>query len=473
MSAETKPSSEPAKHCSDVDHSLRHPVMFFFTAGSVWLAIALFFGIVASIKLYAPGFLGECSGIQYGRSFPAHINALIYGWGVQVALGVLIWLMARLAKRSCNHAITILVAGHFWNLAVALGMIGILLGYGTGKPWMEFPTFVWPVLLAAYAIIGISTLITFRIRREKKTNITQWYLLGAVFWFPWIFFTANLYVNVFDVQPLMATAVNAWFRSALTFLFFAPIAIGSAYYLIPKVTERPIHNSTYSIVGFWALAVIAPWAGMQSIMGAPIPTFLQFTGATAGILIALPLFLAGINLLKTTKGELKTIENSPTLRFTMAGVFGMLVLGVLSAVLSFPSVLKITQFTNAGYGYDMVALYGFFSMSMFGAIYHIVPRITRHEWLSPRLIRFHFMFSIYGIVFIAIFGTLVAGFQQGAIQENIELSWMEIAVSSMPHTAGMGIAWLFILISNAFFFLNLTFMWLRLGKRLPEPTLLG
>ena len=473
MSSETKPFSEEIKLRSDVDHSLRHPVMFFFTAGAAWLAVALLLGIVASMKLYAPGFLGECSALQYGRTFPAHINALIYGWGAQAGFGVLIWLMARLSQQPSKNAGTLLVAGHLWNVAVALGMIGILCGHGTGKPWMEFPTFVWPVLLGAYAVIAITVLITFRVRREEKANIAQWYLLGAVFWFPWVFLTANLYVNVFDVQPLMAAAVNAWFRSALTFLFFTPIAIGSAYYLISTVTGRPIYNAAYSVVGFWALAVIAPWAGMQSIMGAPIPAFLQFAGAAAGMLIALPLLLAGINLVKTTKGELKTIENSPTLRFTMAGVFGMLALAVFSAVLSFPGVLKITQFTNAGYGYDMVALYGFFSMCMFGAIYYIVPRITRREWLSPRLIRLHFMFSVYGIVFIAVFGTLVAGIQQGIAQGNTALSWMEIAVSAVPYTAGMAIAWLFILVSNVFFFLHLTFMWLRLGKRSLEPTLLG
>ncbi len=464
MAPEIKPSSEKMKHCSDIDRSLRHPVMFFFTAGSLWLVVALFFGVVASMKLYAPGFFCECAGFQYGRVFPAHINALIYGWGVQVGFGVLIWLMARLSQRPIRNAISLLVAGHIWNFAVALGVMGILLGHGTGKPWMEFPNFVWPVLLGVYAVIGITAFISFCSRCEEKANMAQWYLLGAVCWFPWVFLTANLYVNVFDVQPIMAAAVNAWFRSALTFLFFTPVAIGSAYYMVSKVVGRPIPSGGYPMVGFWALAVIAPWAGMQSITGAPIPSFLQLAGGVAGMLIVFPLFLVGVGLVKTTKGDLKIIENSPALRFTIAGVLGMLVLAVLSAVFSFPEVLKMTQFTNAGYGYDMVALYGFFSMCMFGTIYYSVPCIIGCEWPSPRLIRWHFMGSIYGIVFIAVIGTVAAGIQQGGVQEDVALSWMDVVVTSIPYTAGMVIAWLFILLSNVFFFIHLAWVWLRFAK---------
>ncbi|NWK55218.1 cbb3-type cytochrome c oxidase subunit I [Verrucomicrobiaceae bacterium N1E253] len=457
---------------SEIDRSLRHPVMFFFTSGAAWLAVALFLAIVSMAKLYAPGFLGECSGLQYGRVFPAHLNVLVYGWGAQAGFGVLIWLMARLSRQPSKNAGTILVAGHIWNFAVAVGTIGILCGHGTGKHWMQFPTFVWPVLLGAYAAIAIWVVISFRIRRGDSTYISQWYLLGATIWFPWIYLTANLYVNVFDVQPLMAAAINAWFRFALIFLFFTPIAIASIYYIVAKITARPIYNSTYSMAGFWALAVIAPWAGMQALMGAPIPVFVQYAGAAATILIAVPLLLSGVNILKTTSGQTEAIANSPSLRFSIAATVGMLILALMSVILAHPAALKFTQFTIAGYGYELLALYGFFSMAMFGAIYFIVPRITRREWLSARMIRTHFWFSIYGILFVVIFCALLGGFQQGAAQENHVHPWRQAVEAVSPFAIGMTVAWCFILISNMFFFLHLTLMWLRLGRRSAHPTLL-
>ena len=126
-------TTEDTQLRSEIDRSLRHPVMFFFTSGAAWLAASLVLGIIASIKTHNPGFLGECSFLQYGRTFPAHINALVYGWGVQAGLGVMIWLMARLSRQPSKNAGTLLVAGHIWNLAVLLGVGGILFGHGTGK----------------------------------------------------------------------------------------------------------------------------------------------------------------------------------------------------------------------------------------------------------------------------------------------------------------------------------------------------
>ncbi len=465
-------TAEDTQLRSEIDRSLRHPVMFFFTSAAAWLAVSLVLGIIASAKSYNLGFLGECPVLQYGRSFPAHINALVYGWGMQAAFGVLIWLMARLSRQPSKNAGTLLVAGHVWNFAVLLGVGGILFGHGTGVYWMEFPTFVWPVLLLSYAAITIWSLVTFRVRRGEPTYISQWYLLGAVFWFPWIYLTANLFINVFDIHPLMAAAINGWFRYAMIFLFFTPIAIASAYYLTAKITARPIYNHTCSLGGFWALAVIAPWAGMHVIAGAPIPIFLQNVGAAATILVAIPLILAGVNILKTTRGHGDLITYSPSLRFTFAGVIGMICLALLGIYLSYPSVMRYTQFTFAGYGYEVLALYGFFSMCMFGAIYFIVPRITRREWLSRRMIRTHFWFSVVGVILIVLYCALLGGYQQGVAQKSIDQPWKHVMDITRNHALGTTLASCALLYGNVHFFFHLTLMWMRLGRRSTHPTLL-
>ena len=457
---------------SDIDRSLRHPVMFFFTSGAAWLAVSLVLGIIASIKTHNPAFLGECSFIQYGRAFPAHINALVYGWGAQAAFGVMIWLMARLSRQPSKNAGTLLVAGHVWNLAIILGTGGILAGHGTGKHWMEFPTFVWPVLLASYAAIAIWVMISFRVRRDNHTYISQWYILGACVWFPWIYLTANLYVNVFDVHPLMAAAINGWFRQAMVLLFFVPVGIASAYYITAKITARAVYNYSYAVGGFWALAVIAPWAGMHVVMGTPIPLFLQYTGAAATMLASVPLIFSGVHILKTISGHSELTADSPSLRFTVAGMFGLLALAVLGVILAHPAAIRYSQFSLAGYGYEILALYGFFSMCMFGAIYFIVPRVTRREWLSRRLIRTHFWFSVYGVCFVLLFCTLLGSFQQGAAQENFNQPWKQAVNSTFPYAVGITFAWCAILWANIFFFIHLTLMWLRLGRRSTHPTLL-
>lgn len=472
MSSTTTTPDQDALLRADIDRSLRHPVMFFLTSGAAWLAVSIFLGVIASAKVHSPGFLAHCPWLTYGRVFPAHINALVYGWGMQAAFAAIIWLMARLSRKQCTASGTILTAGHVWNLGVTLGVLGILSGNGTGMPWMEFPAFAWPVLLVSYFAIVIWSFIQFRVRPEGHVFISQWYVLAAMIWFPWVFVTANTLLHCMPGHPVMAAGINAWYKSSLIFLFFTPVALGAAYYLAPKVTGRPVFSYSLAKLGFWSLAIIAPWAGMQKLAGAPVPFFLPYVGAAATALLFIPACAAAINTMRTMLSAPETVAESPALRFTIAGMTGLLVLAFAAVFLNLPgSTLRVSQFSLSGYGFDVLALYGFFSMVLFGATYFIVPRVTRREWLSRRLIKMHFLFSCYGVVFVALIA-LFGGLLQGGGQENWQQPWSDAAAYAKPYAVAMTFSWALILFSNVFFFLHLTLMWLRLGRRSSHPTLL-
>ncbi|WP_411825848.1 cbb3-type cytochrome c oxidase subunit I [Luteolibacter sp. AS25] len=473
MSLDNIPTPEQdATLRASIDRSLRHPVMFFLTSGAAWLAVSLVLGIISSAKVHAPEFMDGCSWLTYGRTQAAHLNVLVYGWGFQAAFGVIIWLMSRLSRQECRASGIILTAGHIWNLGVSLGLLGILSGHGTGMSWMEFPSFAWPVLLISYFAIIVWSFVQFKVRDAAHVYISQWYLIAAMVWFPWIFITVNLLLHVFPGNPVMANAINAWYKSGLIFLFFTPVALGTALYLAPKVTGTPIRSYSLAKLGFWSLAIIMPWAGMQKLTGAPIPYFLPYVGATATVLFFIPAFTAAMNLLRTSLADMEIVNNSPTLRFTVAGVFGLIVMAFSAVFLNLPgSSLPLSQFSMSGYGFEIISLYAFFSFVMFGAIYFIVPRITRREWLSRRLIKMHFFFSIYGIITIALVAVF-GGIQQGIGQEAFNQPWDDAALRARPYAWATTIAWCFILFSNVFFFLHLTVMWLRLGRRSTHPTLL-
>jgi cytochrome c oxidase cbb3-type subunit 1 len=391
---------------------------------------------------------------------------------MQAAFAVIIWLMARLSRKECTMTGTILTAGHLWNLGVSLGVIGILSGNGTGIPWLEFPTFAWPVLLVSYIAILIGSFIQFRVRPEGHVYISQWYLLAAMIWFPWIFITANTLLHCIPGHPVMGAAISAWFRSAFIFLFFTPVAIGAAYYLAPKVTGRPIFSYSLAKLGFWSLAIIAPWAGMQKLTGAPIPYFLPYLGAAATALIFVPAATAAYNTIRTMLSAEENLAASPSLRFTIAGITGLIVLAAAAVLLNLPgSTLPLTQFSLSGYGFEILAIYGFFSLVMFGTAYFIVPRVTRREWLSSRLIKIHFLFSVYGVITVALI-TLFGGLQQGIGQEDWKQPWASAASRAYPYAVANTVAWILILFSNLFFLLHLALMWIGLGRRSSHPTLL-
>jgi cytochrome c oxidase cbb3-type subunit I len=459
-----------------IDRSVKGPVLFLFVNAAFWLMASTLLGVLAAIKLFAPDFLGSCSVMQFGRLQPTHLNALVYGWGVQAALGVMLWLMARRSGQRLAYGKSLLyVAGFFWNVAVTVGLIGILCGANTGMQFLEMPRAVWPAMLLSFLAFAwpMVRMFTHSVRPDGFM-VSSWYVLGACFWFPWIFLTANFCLHHMPGLGALAAGINAWYVHALILLFFTPVALGSAYYFIPKITGQPIASQQLAKMGFWTLATLGGWSGMQVYLGGPLPAWMPAVGSMAGVLLLVPVGMVAINHHLTTLGKHHLVESSPTLRFTFLGSLFYPVTGAILALLSNQGTGANLQFTEAHYGFHIVAIYGFFSMCIFGAIYYIVPRIAGCEWLSVRLIRNHFWFSTYGIGVIVV-TSLVAGLQQGGDMNGVAMwdqDFAQLSRNAYPYYVGRAIAWVFISWSNIWFLIHLLLMVVGLGRRSSAPTLL-
>ena len=64
----------------------------------LWLLLGALFALIASLKFHNPHFLASESYLTYGRVHAAHETALLYGFGLQVGLGVGLWLLCRLGR---------------------------------------------------------------------------------------------------------------------------------------------------------------------------------------------------------------------------------------------------------------------------------------------------------------------------------------------------------------------------------------
>ena len=103
--------------------------------------------------MHAPDFLSGTAFLTWGRIRPAHLNALIYGWGSMAGMGTAIWLMARLCRTTLRHPLLLIGGAAFWNLGVLMGILGILIGQSTGYEWLEFPGYSALTLFVAYLLM--------------------------------------------------------------------------------------------------------------------------------------------------------------------------------------------------------------------------------------------------------------------------------------------------------------------------------
>ncbi len=399
-----------------IDRSLRGPVLFFFGSGVAWLLVGSLLGTLAALKISFPHVLDSAAWLTFGRVRPAHLNIVVYGWASSVGLGVGIWLMARLCRVALRHRGWLLAAGVAWNVGVAAGVAGILAGQSRSIEWLEFPGWATPVLFVAYALIGGWGVTMFRFRRPGHVYVSQWYLLAAFLWFPWLYATANILLIWRPVAGSVTGAVNWWYGHNILGLWFTPIGLASAYYMIPKVLGRPVHSYYLSILGFWSLALFYSWNGMHHLIGGPFPAWMVSASVVASVMMFIPVIAVAINHHLTMRGHFDYLKWSPTLRFTVFGAVAYTVVSFQGSLMAIPTLNNLTHFTDYTVGHAHLGLYGFFTMTMFGAMYYIVPRLVGWEWPSAAMIRWHFWLAAAGI------GLMFASLTIGGFLQGLELN---------------------------------------------------
>jgi cytochrome c oxidase cbb3-type subunit I len=455
-----------------IDASTRVPVLMFYASAMAWLLIGTLLAGFVSFKMHAPDWLADYGFLTWGRLRPVHMNIMIYGWASMAAMGTAIWLMARLCRTTLRHPLLIVAGAWFWNIGIVVGVTAILMGYSTGYQWLEFPPYAAAILFVAYALIVSWAVLMFRFRRGEQIYITQWYLLGAFLWFPWLYAAAQAMLFVVPVQGVMQAAVGWWFSNNLLFLWLGAIALGTAYYMIPKVIGRPVYSYHLATIGFWTYALFSSWTGMQRLVDGPFPAWMITASIAATILTIIPVATVGLNHHMTLQGYFPVMRYSPTLRFTVFGAMSYTVFSVVGILISLRSTARYLHFTQASIAYSHMGLYAFVTMILFGSMYYIVPRLVGCEWRYATLIKLHFWASAYGIGLMSLM-LLIGGLAQGASQNDPSLPFIESTGSVLPYLRGRTIAALLLTVSHFIFAFHFGLMLFGLGRTSTVPTFLN
>ncbi len=455
-----------------IDASIRVPVLMFYTTAIGWLLLGTLLGLFASFKMHSPDWLSNVSFLTWGRVSPTYMNVMLYGWASNAGIGTAIWLMARLCRTTLRHPLVLAAGGGFWNLGVFLGVIGILIGDNTGYQWLEFPSYAAVVIFVGYSLVISWAVLMFRFRRGESIYITQWYLLGAFLWFPWIYLAAQTMLFIVPVQGVMQAAVNWWYANNLLFLWFGSLGLGTAYYMIPKVIGRPVYSYHLAAIGFWTYAFFASWTGMQRLVDGPFPAWMITASIAAMILCVIPFATVGLNHHMTMRGYFPLMRYSPTLRFTVFGAISYTAFAAVGVVISLRSFARYLHFSEVSDAYTQIGLYAFFSMIMFGAMYYIMPRLVGREWRYASLIKMHFWASAYGIGLMTLM-LLAGGLVQGLNMNDPTLAFTESTQSVLPYLRGRTVAALLLTVAHFIFAYHFVLMLLGLGRAASVPTFLN
>ena len=441
--SEPETRSESVKERSDpsiIDRSVRIPVLIFLASGVFWLVVASGFWLLASSQIHTPAAWWTFPGVawlSFGRTYPAFLNCFVYGWATCAGIGVGIWLLARFSRVPLRDPLFPILAAATWNIGIAVGVLSVLAGATTGKQMLEFPSYAAFMLFLALVIVGLWALTIFWARKPGPTYVSQWYILGAFLWFSWMYATANILLNIASAPGPAQPAIVWWYIGSLIDLWLTPIALGTAYYLIPKLVGRPIYSYKLALFGFWSLALLGGWTGMAHLIGGPLPAWMITASIVARVLMILPVLAVAVNFHLTMRGKFEDLHWSPALRFAVIGAMAYTAYGFEGSLISTRTIAQITQFTFVTFGHAQLGLFGFYSMILFGAFYYIVPRLLDRPWLSPGFITAHFWLSVVGI------GLLLFDLTMGGLIQGFGLQDPQVSMSAVSDLLGP-----FLLIQN-------------------------
>jgi cytochrome c oxidase cbb3-type subunit I len=445
---------------SQIDASCRVPLLALFGGAALWLAVGLALAIVASLTFHKPDMFANCPCLTYGHAQAAANDLLLYGFCIPAGLGVMLWIFARLSQSELVLPLVPIAAANIWHLGVFIGLVAIFIGDSTGFTWLEFPRGGSVLLFAAFLLIAISAVATFGARRERELQPPHWFLLAAIFWFPWIYSTANLFLlSGHPVRGVTQAVIDWWFSDNMVFIWLALVGIGTAFYFLPKLAGRPLQNRYYTLFAFWTLILFGTWCGIPQ--SAPVPAWLPTLSAVAATLLLVPLFIIEMVGCRTAWGSVKSKWDNGPFCFIGSGVDFFFLSGLMLVAMACPQISRVTEFTWFGQAQIQLQILGFFSMMMFGAAYEILPRAVGFEFPFPKLARVQFWISLLGLA-LFILPLAIGGVAQGMKLQNPQVPFADISNSMLPFLRVSTTGQLLLLLGGLIFALNvfgLTFKW--------------
>jgi cytochrome c oxidase cbb3-type subunit 1 len=444
---------------AEIDLSCRVPLLALFGGAAFWLVISSVFAVLSSLKFHNANFLADASWLTFGRIRPAANNAFLYGFAIPAGLGVGLWMIARLGRIQLVQPLLVSTGVKLWNFGVLVGLFGIMSGDATGFEWFDMPRYASLFLFLGYLLMSAFGLLTFYQRRQRALFISQWFLLAAFFWFPWIFVTASALLLIFPVRGATQAVLAWWYAGNILWVWLSAIGIAILFYFIPRFTRREIHSYYLALFTFWSLLLFSSWSGVPN--SAPVPAWIPAASTVGTVLGGLAMLTLILNLHHTLNGRWALLRENVSLKFLAFGLLAFVLAQLLNIAGSIGPVADLLDLTWFGFARNQLQCYGFFAIVLFGAIYHIVPQLlglAAGADLIPasvaKLARANFMLAVLGIMLVAV-PFAVGGLIQGVQMANSKIPFMDIVHVNQMIIRITTLGDLLILAANLVFMLSL------------------
>jgi cytochrome c oxidase cbb3-type subunit 1 len=323
----------------------------------------------------------------------------------------------------------ITIGVYILNFGILAGVLGILAGDGTGFENLEMPRYGALMIFVGYLMIGIWAAMTFHQRTQPRLYPSQWFLLAALFWFPWIYSTANLLLVVFPVRGVAQSVIDWWYTNNPIYVWFSVIGLASIFYFLPTLKNRELPSQPLALFTFWALILFGSWAGIPR--SAPVPAWIPAISTVATVLTVLVLITLALNVRGILGGKCSTIlTGGPAAQFVGIGVIAFFLGGAINILGAILDPNNALTFTWLGSARHELQVYGFFVMTAFGAIYYLVPIVAGIN-LCPKLAKAHWWLALLGLILMVV-PFAIGGIVEAAKLRDASIPFADVIQATLP-----------------------------------------
>ena len=383
----------------------------FIITAIIWLVIGMTLGLTGALEFTAPDMSTGIPQLTFSRIRPAHVNTVAFGWLSMANIGIVLYIVPTLTRSKLFSNKLANVVCLLWNLAILFGGLCLVNGYTEGREYAEYPVPIDVIVIVGLITLSFVIYMTAITRTVKKLYVSLWYMLGAFFWMPLVYFIGNR--TFIRLDGLNDSIVNWFYGHNILGMWFTTLGVGIAYYMIPKLSGRPLWSHSLSMLGFWTIAFFYAPTGTHHILQSPVPEWLKALAVVFSIALVIPVITVLTNFFMTMKGNWWQLANNLPLRFVLTGAFFYFITCIQGPFQATRSINWYLHFTQWVVGHAHVALLGTFTFFDFGAIYYILPRVLKRQIYSVALARAHYWFTLIGFI-IFFFAMTIGGLVQSA-----------------------------------------------------------
>jgi cbb3-type cytochrome c oxidase subunit I len=387
----------------------------FILTASAWLVVGVLMGLTLALQFVFPDLFRGIPYLVFSRLRQAHTNTVMFAFLSGGMMGIWLYVVPRLTGRQLWSEVLGNVTMVLWNLAVAVGIIGLVLAYTQSREYAEF---IWGVDVAVMVVLILNLIniyMTIANRVEPKLYVSLWYISGTLIWMPILYFIGNVMWNPATgaLTGINDTIFNWFYGHNVLGLWFTTGLLPVIYYIVPKETRTPLYSHFLSLIAFWGIAFFYTGVGAHHLLWAPVPYWLKTIAVAESIGMVLPVVAFMMNIYMTMRGNWNRFVSSIPLRFIVTGWAAYILVSYQGSHQALRSINLLTHFTQYVPGHAHLSLLFFAGTTIVGAAYYILPRICECKLYSRALA--NVQYSIYVIGFAFFFGGfLLTGLEQGA-----------------------------------------------------------